>query len=444
MEDLGKVLNCIGDFFCYISDRVVSFPGTLNDTKKNIVLQCKMEVEWYQKIDHYSPLNMWGNVNGIPVSLLNVYLYSGTHRHEGTCIALTFDPSEIVIGRSYSTEIQVSQMSVSISALNYMFSSSPLQSVYNISKDHPSVLNYTFPSIIEADDRYGHLRIYQTFKHEWTHNNISYKILPLIEYRFHHPLEIMDAVAKIAAVRNLFTFFANHYLPLENILFESARSESEENSTSCDCILYLNREENIPTPQEPFLITTAIFSEKFEMVWNRWLQIYEEATYISTLFYEIVCNRSTRVNRFLNLSQAIEVYSNRYRKETVVEIARMRERTRKDKKPPIHLNHRLEDIFLLLNPCLEIEESKISIIAKSLADMRNFFTHYDKTKHIEPSYQEMLAACHVLELVLLAIIYYEIGIPGEHIKACKERIEFQRFDEFIEVLIARKRLMLNE
>lgn len=70
MEDLGKVLNCIGDFFCYISDRVVSFPGTLNDTKKNIVLQCKMEVEWYQKIDHYSPLNMWGNVNGIPVSLL--------------------------------------------------------------------------------------------------------------------------------------------------------------------------------------------------------------------------------------------------------------------------------------------------------------------------------------------------------------------------------------
>ena len=192
------------------------------------------------------------------------------------------------------------------------------------------------------------------------------------------------------------------------------------------------------------MITTAIFSEKFEMVWNRWLQIYEEATYISTLFYEIVCNRSTRVNRFLNLSQAIEVYSNRYRKETVVEIARMRERTRKDKKPPIHLNHRLEDIFLLLNRCLEIEESKISIIAKSLADMRNFFTHYDKTKYIEPSYQEMLAACHVLELVLLAIIYYEIGIPGEHIKACKERIEFQRFDEFIEVLIARKRLMLNE
>ena len=101
MENLVEILNCIGDFFCYISNNVVSFPGTLNDAKKNIVLQCKMEVEWYQKIDHYSPLNMWGNVNGIPVSLLNVYLNSGTHRGKGTCISLTFDPSEIVIGQSY-------------------------------------------------------------------------------------------------------------------------------------------------------------------------------------------------------------------------------------------------------------------------------------------------------------------------------------------------------
>lgn len=45
MEDLEKVLNCIGDFSCYISDKVVSFPGTLNDAQKNIVLQCKMEIK---------------------------------------------------------------------------------------------------------------------------------------------------------------------------------------------------------------------------------------------------------------------------------------------------------------------------------------------------------------------------------------------------------------
>ena len=66
--------------------------------------------------------------------------------------------------------------------------------------------------------------------------------------------------------------------------------------------------------------------------------------------------------------------------------------------------------------------------------MRNFFTHYDEGKYVEPSYQEMLAACHVLEFVLLAILYHDIGIPAESIKSSKRRAEFQRFDEFLEML----------
>ena len=31
-----EVLNCVGDFSCYISDKVFSFPGTLSDTQENI------------------------------------------------------------------------------------------------------------------------------------------------------------------------------------------------------------------------------------------------------------------------------------------------------------------------------------------------------------------------------------------------------------------------
>lgn len=434
MKNLEEVLDCIGIFSCYISDKLVSFPGTLNKTNGNVVLRCKMKTEWFQKINCYSSINMWGDVNGIPVSFSDVYLKSGAQGDEETNIFLTFVPSEIIIGQSSSAEIQVTQMTMSISALNNMFSTSPLRSIHSFSKENPAVLNYTFPLAIETDDKYGHLQISQTFREKWNRNTISYEISPVIEYQFRIPLRIMDAVAKMAAVRNLFTFFANHYLPLENITFESAESESVENSTPRTCTLYLNDGENLPVPQEPFLIMTAAFSEKFGLVWNKWLQIYEEAKYIPTLFYEIICNRSTRINRFLNLSQAVEIYSRRYRKEAVVEVARMREQTRADKKPPIHLNHRFEDVFTLLNPYLEIAENRIPIISKSLADMRNFFTHYDETKYAEPSYQEIFAACHILEFVLLAIVYHEVGIPGECIRSSKKRIQFQRFDEFVEML----------
>ena len=70
---------------------------------------------------------MWGNVNGIPVSLLGVQLSSALHRGEENYISLIFSPSEIVIGQNDLAELQVTQMSMSISALNYMFSKLPLQ-----------------------------------------------------------------------------------------------------------------------------------------------------------------------------------------------------------------------------------------------------------------------------------------------------------------------------
>ena len=67
--------------------------------------------------------------------------------------------------------------------------------------------------------------------------------------------------------------------------------------------------------------------------------------------------------------------------------------------------------------------------------MRNFFTHYGK-RQVEPSYQELLAAVHILEFIMLAIIYQAIGIPEHHIKTCRKRVQFQRYDEFVEILMS--------
>ena len=50
------------------------------------------------------------------------------------------------------------------------------------------------------------------------------------------------------------------------------------------------------------------------------------------------------------------------------------------------------------------------------------------------SYEKVFAAVHVLEFVLLAIVYHEIGISSESIKSCKTSVQFQPFDEFVKVL----------
>ena len=203
----------------------------------------------------------------------------------------------------------VKNIIASCPALNYIFSGScPLENNENISKDNPSVLNYTFPKSITANDKYGRIQIYQTFEFQSTDNFYNYNIDSLVEYSFNKSLNIMDAVAKVAAARSLFSFFGNGYISFEDIFF---KMEDDEKTYR----LWMNYKEDIPTVKEPFLIMTSDFENQFQKVWDAWLTLYESANPIPNLFYEIICNRSTRVNGFLNLSQAIEVYSNAFRHE---------------------------------------------------------------------------------------------------------------------------------
>ena len=84
---------------------------------------------------------------------------------------------------------------------------SPLESNYNFTKENPSVLNYTFPKLINAKDKYGEIELYQTFGAKCSIDVYEYSIISVIEYSFTKSMPLMDAVAKIAAARSLFSFF---------------------------------------------------------------------------------------------------------------------------------------------------------------------------------------------------------------------------------------------
>lgn len=433
MTKLEDILNSIGDFETKIADDTISSSGVLYKEENDVMLKCKFALRWYRSINPYtSSMQIYGKVNGIEVTLLGVVLKNGTHYGNEEYMSVTLDPSEIVIGKCYTAEPQIAQITISNPEFNGMLSSSPLQPNSSFSKESTALIEYTYSPPIKVVDRYGCLTINQTFGETWGRDVISYNIITAASYNFETSVGLSEAISRIAAAKNLFTFFANHYLTFGTISFLGA--EEKESLTLSPYILYLNHEEIISFPQGPFLITSSKFEDNFQTIWVKWLAMYIEAEPVVALFYEIICNRSTRINRFLNLTQAIEVYSYRYREDDTKKVAQVREGTKKGKKPPVHLNHRLEDAFSIVSASLGIDESRIPDLSKSIADMRNYFTHYNAEKYIEPSYQEMIAGCHVLELVLLAIIYRHIGIPEKVIKACKRMVEFQRFDEFINLL----------
>lgn len=436
MEKIDDYLNQIGKYNCFISGEELQVDGVLRQEKKNIVFQTQIEQKDYRRLDKlYDELQFCGAINGTPITLMSVHFRRSSSSFGADSVSVEFEPYEIIIGRCYKDEPKVVCMTASITALNYMFSSRPLDLIHSFTKEKPYVLKYTLPNKMEVDDRYGHLAIFQTFSQEWTWDEIRHSFKPIIEYQFNNPIGIMDALGRIAAVRNLLSFFANGYLPLENIDFADEQSKKMDTLPLCDVALYLNHPGDIAVRDEPFLIMTSAFEDNFEQIWQNWMDMYEGTIPIPTLFYEIICNRSTRINCFLNLAQAIEVYSDQYRKADAEEIAKKYENPQPGEKLYVRLKHKIEDVLLFLNDCLEVPDSNIPSIAQGTAKMRNYYTHYNTGRYVEPTYQEMFSATHVLRFVLLAIVYKTLGLCTEAIIYARKHVEFQLFYEDIENIL---------
>ena len=410
-----------------MDNKEIVFPGILQEENENIVLNAKFSLEQYRKIGFEDEFVVIGEVSGRKATLMGCHITSASCSLGDNDISLYAVPNEIIVGGCFYSIPMAKRIIVSAPDLNYMFSgASPLKPNVGISKDNPSVLNYTFPKPIVANDKYGEVQIYQSYGSQWAIDFYKHNIVSIIKYSFNASLPLMAAVAKVSAARSLFSFFGNGYITSGEISFEVETDENE-------CGLWLNYKEAVPAVNEPFLIRTSVFESQFQKLWDAWIALYESANPIPTLFYEIVCNRSTRVNGFLNLSQAIEVYSNAFRYDHAKKLA-VSDGQKKDKNE-IPLKYIYQDILTEYNGALELIEANIVDYAQGFYNMRNYYTHYNSGKYVEPTYAELYSASHILRLVLLTIVYTAVGIPLDCILECKKRNFFSRFDNDTEVIL---------
>ena len=425
MPSIDDLLNKISDFKCVVDGKEIVFPGILQKENGDIILNARLPLEEYRNINNDSDIVVLGEVSGGKVTLVGCYIKSASYTIGNKNISIYAVPNEIIVGGCISSTPMAKSISISTSDLNYMFSgASPLKPNVCISTDNSSVLNFTFPEPIAASDKYGKIQIYQTFGTQWAADFYKYNIISIIDYSFTDPLPVMKAVAKVSAARNLFSFFGNGYISLGDITF---KVEGDENIYG----LWLNHREDIPAVNEPFLIGSAAFENQFQKVWDAWLDLYETANPIPSLVYEIICNRSTRINKFLNLSQAIEVYSNAFRYDKAKKLAESNGISKKETP----LRYIYQDILSEYSDVLGLDASNISDYAKGFSNMRNYFTHYNSEKYVEPTYDELFAARHILRFVLLAIVYTAVGIPSDCILECKSRVIFSRFSNDADIIV---------
>lgn len=168
---------------------------------------------------------------------------------------------------------------------------------------------------------------------------------------------------------------------------------------------------------------TDDFLDNFNGVWTKWSAFYSKK-YIPTLFYEFICNKSLRVNKFLNFAQAVEIFSNHYLNKEAQDIA-IRNGWKINTNRPLPLKFRIEEI---------------SRLAQILSNARNFFTHYNEkdVKYVIPSFQGLSEAGRVLHFMLLTLVYRYISLVDSVIKKALSRFSYGTILDDIKIVLQQK------
>lgn len=436
MNKVTKIINKILDFSCEIDGEEILFTGILQkDEYNNIVINARTTPPEHQKMRKHHDLNICAKTNGYSIVCLNAYIkdsietyYDGGEYNGFDYSNLIILPDKIIMGEGIDGVPNVKKISAIIPELNYFFMySSPLDLIYDFSKENPSVLNFTSLKKISAKDEYGKVKIWRTFLGKESVNEISFKFLPYASYEFFQEIKLDEAIERLASIRNLFSFFADGYIGLEEISFWTSASDKE-------CFIWMNYGEKIKPVQERFCVTFEDIANDFQNIWSNWVGFYDKSQPLMDLFYEIICERSTEINEFLGFAKAVEIYSDNYQADAARSLEKKETRGENRSNTPVRFIY--QNLLEKFNNILEIYELDIKSIAKALSKIRNYYTHYNSKKlSVKPSHREMFSATRILHCLLLAIIYESMGMPCSFVKQCKKkRIQFLEFDQDINCL----------
>ena len=142
MRELKDLLNQIGDFHFQNGKDRIDFIGTLVKKNNSVIIQTRIEKKNLDYMEQKTLFQIWGEISGINVTLLDNYIISTSYHINSDYVEISADPSEIVIGRGYVSDIFVTNISASIGEMNHMFSDRVFNENVSFTKENPTVLSF--------------------------------------------------------------------------------------------------------------------------------------------------------------------------------------------------------------------------------------------------------------------------------------------------------------
>jgi hypothetical protein len=423
VNDIKELIGKVGSFEILTESTSISFDGTIIDNGKNIVVYGRIDVEKARSLDYWKKYRIIGDVNSVEITLIDASILCSQRIDDRLSATLKAEPPEIIIGRKIIDDGSIRIASMELPEITWFFSEPAFEEVIDFNKESPVLLKYCFPDDITVNDELGTLVISRCLKYSPMKAKVEYTSVPVLMYKFNEPVSINTARKQMAKARNLFLFFADGYLPLNDIDFEDEEETGENYSPFCRFKLIFNFAEECKVIDEPFFVTTSLVRADMQSIWDKWGELYSHR-FISAIYYEVIRNRATWINMFLNFTQAIELFENTYRSDYL----------KKNKNGDPYFEECIRDALTQLNAELSLSYDQIKNVVTKIKNARHFFTHYSG-RRTEPTYHEVFAMCRVLHLTFLGLIYKQLGIPDKAITEAKERRGYSVFDKDISIIL---------
>ena len=467
---LHKYVNIIGKFWLD-DDKDTPFFAQLVYREPDYHLTVNMvSIHLYRKIlatqkPEASNLNFCGEIEGMCFSLINSTVAKSSSKNtdsndivNGWRCFIEIIPGEIAFGGFYATdETVISSAIVEFDKINEFIHLVP----YNF--DPQKGLIFTASPCIECVIKDFRLIFDVELSHSCSFERQEFKNHVSTMFSFGSTIQICTAREQIAITQMFFSLLKLSFIGANSIdLFKEQYHNPCQQFSPTNLVKYhMNSASNSVKeawPVPAFCLTFESIENKFVTILNNWFEFWSSADPVVELFYQILIERSFDINQFLNLSQALEVYSNRFRRDKVKEL--LNERSRDKGKPceytgqqcpekdnlPATTWHKMFDLLNFTNICFQFDEKDIEIIASWITDTRNYYTHYGNSnkKKALTAIKDRGTVNRFMKYLLTILIYEKLGIEMDLIAKKFYHPFYQSTLQQVKVLLVPKKEQVSK
>lgn len=209
---------------------------------------------------------------------------------------------------------------------------------------------------------------------------------------------------------NLLTILIGENIKIERIFLK-------EESLETNIFTNIIRKNNKEIRKRDILIRYIDIKDKFKYIIDNWIKKKEELRPVVNNFIRLGEDKFFDEVSFLRITQALEVYSRRFRYEFAKEIKEDDKSYNKKGEP--RLKHRLKDLLRECDFLFDLlTDDNTDEIIKRICNTRNYYTHYDKkrTNELLNDTDSIFYIGKYLNYIVQILILMELGIDKSIIK----------------------------